>query len=321
MAKDAVYAGGVIAVKEKSLLKNKIEKLCALTPDEAFRSLKESGFGAGAEAASVSEYEKLLAQDLKDIDAFTREYALNNAQKAYFFAERDFHNAKAFLKASILNSDVSKMLSPDGLYAADEIKAFIFDGAGRLPRELERAIEEVKKLIEDGKATGAEVGIIFERAKFEYLLSACKSDGFLKSLIRERIDRANVLSFMRANTPEYALNTTISGGKIAAENMCELFSENAEKAASALDKTYLKDFWRKCYALKKDGKPFVDAELEAADVDVETLKKNRFELKRGQPFLYYVFRRRAENTNVRILLSCLIAEMSEREIVARLRAV
>ena len=42
---------------------------------------------------------------------------------------------------------------------------------------------------------------------------------------------------------------------------------------------------------------------------------------RNQPFLYYVFRRRAENADVRILFVCLLAGMKDYEIKARLRSV
>lgn len=320
MGKDVVYANGVIAVKENSLLKNRIEKMCSLTAEDAFRTLKESGFGAGADAASVYEYEKLLAADMRDIDTFIEEYALNNAQKAYFLAERDFHNLKALLKAEYLGQDEGKLLAPNGLYTVEELKSYL-KGEGELNPYLEGAVQSARDLFENGEASGAALGIIFERAKYDYLFLACKFSLFLKKLLSERIDRTNILTVMRAKTPEYALNNTLSRGKIPVENMLELFSENEQIAESALDKTYLREFWRECYSLRQAGRPFSEPEREAANIEVDTLQKNRFELKRGQPFLYYVFRRRAENLNVRILLSCLLAGMKESEIAARLRSV
>lgn len=321
MGKSLVYANGVIAVKEKSLLKNKIVKMCALSPEEAFRTLKESGFGDKADAASVYEYERLLASDMRDIDEFIREYAVNFGQKAYFFAERDFHNMKALLKAEYLNEDAEKMLAPDGLYGVDDLKAYLAGEEVGLSPQLESAADSARRLFETGEATGAALGVIFERAKYDYLLSACRFSPFLKRLISERVDRTNILTVMRANTPEYALDNAVSGGKIPVEEMLRLFGENEEAAQSALDKTYLKDFWRRCYLLRRDKKPFSVPERETADIEVNALQEHRFELKGGQPFLYYIFRRRAENLNVRILLSCLIAGMPEGEIVARLRAV
>ncbi len=129
----------------------------------------------------------------------------------------------------------------------------------------------------------------------------------------------NILSFMRANTPDYALNTAISGGKIPVGKMLALYGGDEEAQECALDKCYLADFWRECLKLRREGKPFSEPERRAASVEIEALYKNRFELKRGQPFLYYVLRRRADNLNVRILLSCLLAGMPEGEIVKKLR--
>jgi hypothetical protein len=59
---DVTYTTGVIAAREKYLLKDKIYRLCELSEREAFRMLVESGFGGGAETAIDSvDYEKLIA--------------------------------------------------------------------------------------------------------------------------------------------------------------------------------------------------------------------------------------------------------------------
>ena len=55
MVKDATYTNGVIAVKEKYLLKDKIFKMCEGGAEEALRALTDSGFGRGTEIASVYE--------------------------------------------------------------------------------------------------------------------------------------------------------------------------------------------------------------------------------------------------------------------------
>ena len=44
MVKDATYTNGVIAVKEKYLLKDKIFKMCEGGAEEALRALTDSGF-------------------------------------------------------------------------------------------------------------------------------------------------------------------------------------------------------------------------------------------------------------------------------------
>ena len=81
MPKDVTYTNGVIAVREQSLLRDKITKLCEGTAEEAFRILSDGGFGKGAEALSAYEYERLLSADDAELDGFIREYAPTNAER------------------------------------------------------------------------------------------------------------------------------------------------------------------------------------------------------------------------------------------------
>ena len=322
MAKDLTYVNGIIAVKETSLLKDKIFGLCDMSAETAFRALSESGFIKNADVNSVFEYEKILQADEADIDEFTREYAPNNAIKAYFFAPRDFHNAKALVKAKYLNTEADKMLAPEGFLSIDTLKKLV-DGEeveGVYP-ELLNGVKAASELFEkDGVNTsGAEVGKIFEQNLYACLFAACKHNPLLKKLLTKKVDMTNILTAMRSNTPEYAANNAISGGKIPMDKLLLLFSENEEKAIEALDKTYLEKYWKECFQTRKTGLPFMKAEKEIAALEIDFLAEHKYELKRSQPFMYYVFRRRTENENVRIVLSCLLAGMSADDIRKRLR--
>ena len=322
MAKDLTYVNGIIAVKETGLLKDKILAFCEMSADGAFRALGESGFLKNTDITSVFDYEKVLRADEADIDEFTREYAPNNAVSTYFFAPRDFHNAKALVKAKYITADADKMLAPEGLLSIETLKKEV-DGEkveGVYP-ELTAAIQSAVELFEkDGANTsGAEVGKIFEQQLYSCLLTACRHNLLLKKLITKKIDMTNVLIVMRSNTPEYAANNAISGGKIPLDKLLLLFEENEEKAEQALDKTYLERYWKECFKTRKTGLPFTKAEKSISALEIDFLSEHRYELKRSQPFMYYIFRRRTENENVRIVLSCLLAGMPADEIKARLR--
>ena len=322
MAKDLTYVGGIIAVKENSLLKDKILGLCEMSADGAFRALVESGFLKNAEVNSVFEYEKMLQADEADIDKFTREYAPNNAISTYFFAPRDFHNAKALLKAKYLQVEADKMLAPEGLLSLETLKNVV-EGEeikGVYP-ELLSAVKSAAELFErDGANTsGAEVGKVFEQKLYSCLFAACKYNLLLKKLLQKKADMTNILIAMRSNTPEYAANNAFSGGKIAVDKMLLLFQENEDKAFRALDKTYLEKYWKECLKIREAGLPFTNAERQIAEIEIDFLAEHKYELKRSQPFMYYVFRRRTENENVRIVLSCLLAGLTADEIKVRLR--
>lgn len=320
MARDLLYTNGVIAAREKYLLKDKILKLCEGSAEEAFRTLTESGFGKGAEVSSVYEYEKLVTCDEEAIDGFIREYAPSQAELNYLLSERDFHNAKAIIKAYYLSLEIEKLLAPEGLLSIRTITDCIKEGNyAPLGETLSEAVEEVAKLFEsEGEASGADIGIIFEKARFKHLVKTCSKNGVLKKLITVKADMTNILTALRSSEAEYAQKSYVEGGKLSVKQLDGLFGENIKKA---LEGTPYDAFLKKCLKDKAEGRPLTDAEKVFESYETEFFAEKKYELQKSQPFLYYVFRRRAENANVRILFVCLLAEMRDVEIKKRLRTI
>lgn len=319
MAKDFLYINGVIAASEKYLLKDRILKLCEVGAEEALRTVTECGFGSGAEISSVYDYEGLVAADEADIDAFIREYAPSAAEAAYLLAPRDFHNAKAAVKARYTGASVEGLLAPQGLIPVDVILGAVKEGDFRpLGKILGGAVRAAVDLLSEENAahSGAETGIIFERAQLEYLFGACARNKLLKKLLQDKADMTNILTALRAGEPEYAEKCFVPGGRLTVKQLLGLFGENRE---GALDGTQYSEFVKKCFADKSAGLPLTAAERLFESYEGQYLAANRYELQKNEPFLYYVFRRRAENANVRILFVCLLAGMKEGEIKKRLR--
>ena len=159
MGKDVIYTNGVIAYREKFLLKDKLLKLCEGTAEDAFKSLNESGYGNGAEAASLYDYELLTAAEESALDDFIREYAPSRAEKAYLLAPRDFHNAKAILKAEYLGADAEKMLAPDGEIPISDLSVSLRSGDfSSLGKELGKTAKEAAELLKEEGASGADIG-------------------------------------------------------------------------------------------------------------------------------------------------------------------
>lgn len=320
MAKNLLYTNGVIAAREKYLLKDKILKLCEGGAEETFRTLTESGFGKGAEVGSVYDFEKLVTADEQSIDEFIREYAPSQAEQAYLLSERDFHNAKAILKAYCLHLEIEKLLAPEGLIPVRTITDCIKESNyAPLGAALSEAVEKAAKLFEsEGDVSGAEIGIIFEKARFKHLVKTCSRNGVLKKLITVRADMTNILTALRSTESEYAQKSYVEGGKLTVKQLDKLFSDNPAKA---LEGTPYSEFLKKCLKDKAAGLPLTDAERVFESYETEFFAQRKYELEKAQPFLYYVFRRRAENANVRILFVCLLAGMREVDIKKRLRTI
>lgn len=318
MAKDVIYTNGVIAVKENKLLGEKIAKLAESNADDAFRMIVESGFGKGAAFSSVYEYEELIQSEERDLDAFIGEYAPSEVEKEYFLSPRDFHNAKAVVKGLYLNEPCDKMLAPDGLIPAEELKKAIAEGEyGNLPDGLKEAVEECNKLIEENESvSGADIGVIFDKAAYAELFLKCSRNSFLKRALAAKVDMSNILTAMRSADYEHAEKSFFRGGKLKEEHLQNIFGDDGH----ALDNTPYKEFYRLCMEAKKGNLPFTEAERAFDTYETKLLYAKRHELKNKQPFLYYVLRRRAEIADVRILFVCLMAGMQSKDIKKRLRS-
>lgn len=323
MSKSLTYTNGVIAVREKYLLKDKIFKLCEGSAEDALRSVSESGFGRGAEVVSVFDFEKLITADETDIDAFIREYAPSAVEREYFLSPRDFHNAKALIKALHLNLDTQNLLAPDGIYSSSLILDCIKKrDYSPLNKELEQALESAEELFADGETvSGAEIGLIFEKALIGHLSSVCSKNPLLKRFITIKADMTNILTALRSTDETFAKNSFVTGGKIKEDKLLTLLYEDGETAEAAFRNMAYSDFVKSCLDAKRSGLPMMQAEKIAESYETEYFSAKKYDLKRSQPFLYYVFRRRIENSNVRILFVCLLAGMREQDIRKRLRAI
>ncbi len=306
---DTVFLNGAIAVKEKKLLGDRLLRLAECDADGVLRALNEAGFGGGA----AGDVEFLCNAENAELDKFIREYAPTNADREYLLSPRDFHNAKAACKARILSADPSKMLAPEGCVGVSDIISAVASGEyGKLPEELAKA---VKTVMETDGITGAEIGAVFDAANFSHLAGTVGRRGILKKLLTGRADMTNILTAMRAGAPEEAARLFVTGGALSADVLLKLRGGDEPDI-----KEYAK-FYALCKEAKERGKPFTEAERALDSFEAEYFAARRYELSGREPFLYYVFRRRAEISDVRIIAVCSGAGLDAREIKKRLRAV
>ena len=317
---DSLYTNGVIAVKEKDLLKDKVFRLCEMKAEDAFRMLTESGFGSGAEEDG---FEALAVKEERALDEFIRTYAPSAAYAEYLLAPRDFHNAKALLKAEYLHTDAEKMLAPEGLYSVSEMAVKIKNGDyGAFYPELASALQEAAEgLKEESGVSGADIGGIFECALYRRLVSACKRSKTLKNMIAQKADMTNLLTAFRSAERAYAEKMYVEGGKLKPSDLACVFGKDDEKAERTFRGTPYEQFCAACFLARSEGKPFTEAETMLGSFEADYFAARKYELEGKLPFLYYVLRRRNEIKNVRMIFVCLAAGMPEQDIKKRLRAV
>jgi V/A-type H+-transporting ATPase subunit C len=319
---DVTYTNGVIAVREKYLLKDKVQRMCELSADDAFRLLLESGFGGGAETATgVYDYEKLIAVENEKLDAFIREYAPSNAEAAYLLSPRDFHNAKALIKAAHLNESAERMLDSEGLIAIDTLSTCVKNGDFSDLKNclaLQKACQDATALLAED-ASGAKVGEIFENALYEYLRGVVKRKPVLKKLLTAKADMTNILTAFRLVDKDSALEKYVPAGSLKADDLAVIVDGDLDAIKTAFKKTAYADFVTACVAAKEKGVPMTQAEKMLGAYDATHFSARKYALEKTEPFLYYVYRRKTESANVRIIFVCLLAGLEEQDIKRRIR--
>lgn len=314
--KDSAYANGVIAAKEKKFLKEKLIKMCSSSEEEALRVLIESGFGGGDSSRNAEE---LVLADEREIDSFIREYAPSFEEEEYLLSPRDFHNAKAIVKARRLKVDPAPMLGSDGKFSAAEIVRCIEEGnTEKLGKELSEAILGATALLGSEIPVGAEAGFLFEAAQFNYLSCVLKKFGTCRKLLVRRADMTNLLTYFRARSVQEAEGFFLNGGSLKKSELRCVF-EGSEAILKTFERSEYEEFVKTLCTEKEKGAPFTRAEKMLESFETDFFAEKPYELSGRGNFLYYVFRRRAENENVRIILVCLRAGLDEAEIKKRLR--
>ena len=130
----------------------------------------------------------------------------------------------------------------------------------------------------------------------------------------------NILISFRAGDFARAKEQYLPAGRLTEKALQKLFDEDKDRARRAFHSTPYAQFVALCFEAQERGLPMTEAEKIVGGFDTAYFAARKYDLKRSEPFLYYVYRRRVENLNVRIVFACLLAGQSEREVKGRLRA-
>lgn len=330
MRYDVAFTNGVIKSRERDLLGGKIEKMAESTPAEALNILKESGFGGGADCDNPSLSEGLFRTEEERVNDFVREYSTDEKTERFLLADYDFHNAEAFVKSKYFGADEWRIASADGFIPKVTLKECVEKkDYSKLPAALSAAITECAELYKKGEADGFKVDCAFKRQLFVYLKQNAKNLE-LKRILQDRADSANLSSALRCADDNALKQAFVTGGRVPIEEFIRLRTLGEEEILSggAFNKKIkqisnsLPSFDERVVSAvreKNNGQPLRTFEKQADDYPVELLGLTRYDMKGAQPFIGYVYTRRAEIKNARIVMVCLNAGLDAKQIKERLR--
>lgn len=332
MAKrDMTFLNGIIKSLEKELLTPATLMRIIDEPDykNAFRALKEQGFGKNA-ATDEADSETILQAETLALDDFAREFSPGDEYSEFCLAGIDFYNAERLLRSKYIKGfgfvQTRTGLIGDVAAALEACeKNAKYGKAGQsgrkdknfLPQELVSAYNESKALFESGKASGAEISSIFIRARYARLLKKC--GGQLNAFLKNEIDCKNISTALRAKTQDEIDKLFIVGGSLKKEDIDFIFSQDADKTEKRFAFTPFADMISIAEKEKAAGLPLVRFEAEADGFALKELKKKKYETEGATPFVLYYLYKSAEIKNVRIILTGKRAGASAEDIKRRLR--
>ena len=321
---NSIYANARAKAKESGLLGlNRLNRMVdTANPNDAIKILAEVGFGYGMIIDDVSQFENLIFAEEEKLCAFIHECCSSEFVKKFLLIAKDFQNAEIFMREKHLKSSFTGVRLIGGLYDVDTMKECIMtDNYSRFDKIFADALIKVDEMFVSGNYNGMKINSVFERSKFSqmcYYLSKSKNK-VLKDIFRVKVDLANISISLRARDYNLVKDDFIDGGTLSErdlKSLCEdSFASLKEKFAHYSQKILILS----AIDSAEKGKPLSDFEQKADDYALQYLSKYKYSFDGIFPFLLYVYYKKAELNNVRIILVGLLNGVSAGEIKKRLR--
>ncbi|NLK69496.1 MAG: V-type ATP synthase subunit C [Clostridiaceae bacterium] len=324
------YATGLLRARELKLLdKNRIDRMLEATKaEEAYRVLSEAEYGMDNESLkSVSDFEALLAEEMKKTYALLLEIGPHDEVVEVFQKRYDYFNVKVLLKAELSNQDVPPILLDTGLQDRDELVRIIRErDYEQLDQIMQSAIVEVYDVF---SRTGDSqvIDLILDKALYHQFYVELKGikNKFMNELADIIVDITNIKMFIRLkalNKPlEFIKKVLLEGGLIDKE----LYFNNVEAPIDS----FLADieFTEYGKAIQKSIKSLDNRNIQTLEKVLDDHLMNYMTQQAKQltigiePFIAFLFAKEAEIKNVRIILTGKINGLSNDLIRERLRLV
>lgn len=317
---NVIYANARAVSSMRSLLGiDRLFRMADAGANGALKILAEVNFGEGI-AADALGYETLVNAEEKKLIAFIKEAAPSEKLMRFFLAPNDYHNAEAAMRAKYLKTDISPMLTEEGLYLAETLREKIFaDEYGGFPKPLAEALQKADVLFVAKKADGRTVSALFKKALYADLFELSSSDKLLKTVYRVKANAADIAVAFRSRSFASAKEQFVAGGSLSGEELRLLCEESPEVIREKFRYSDARDLIFAAAEDFSEGRPLADFERIADGCALKFLKKEKYDDGGCRPFLMYCYYKYAELLNVRIVMSSLNNGLAGDAIKARLR--
>lgn len=318
MEKIYPYAVAKIKVKENRLLTN--SNLEQLAEENDIKRIVSDLIDRDYKFDMVQRYEDygiVLKQAEEDVYKLVREIMEEDNIVEIFLSRNDYYNIKMILKSKIQGKEYESKLLNSGTYSTEKISSIMENKEyDRLDRNMKQAIQEAVELYEKTKMPFI-IDAILDKAcygKLKTLASNLKNE-FIVTYIEKLIDITNIKTFFRVRKIYKDLSlfeiSYIEGGKITLHTFIENFEEEeqslkykfigfSDTIGQAVDNYESLDKFCDNYIMNY----MRDAKLKSLTIE---------------PILAFIYAKRTEFKNIRIILTGKLNNISAEKIKERLR--
>lgn len=317
-----IYAVARAKAKEATLVgESRLNRMIdSLSDKEALKILSEVGFGGGAGIEDVSEFETLIEKESESLSSFIKEVCPDEKVKRFLLLDNDYKNAEAFIKEKHIKADSGSMRVPDGFYSADMMREKIMtDDYRSFSDVLAKTLIKADELFVSGKFDGLSVGGIFERGKYAEMAKLVKNNKTLSDIFKVKVDTANVTTCLRGRDYSLLKDFLFDGGTLSDKELKSLCEDAFDTLRERFSTSHRKEFILSAIEDAEKGKPLSSFEKKADDYALNYLLKYKYKFEGIAPFILYVYYKRAELFNVRLIIVSLSSGVSADDIKKRLR--
>ncbi|MCI8760151.1 MAG: V-type ATPase subunit [Clostridia bacterium] len=318
MEKIYPYAVAKIKVKENRLLTN--ANLEQLAQENDIKRIVSELIDRDYKFDMVQRYEDygiVLKKAEEEVYHLIREIVEENDMLEIFLSRNDYYNVKMILKSRVEGKEYQDKLLNSGTYPTQKIASILENKEyDRLDKKMKQAIQEAIELYEKTKMPFI-IDAILDKACFGKIKTLANhlNNEFIKKYIEKLIDITNIKTFFRIRKIYYDKflfeASYIEGGKITLHT----FMENFEEEEQSLKYKFIgfSDTIGQAVENYESLDKFCDNYIMSYMKDAK-LKSLTIE-----PILAFIYAKRTEFKNIRIILTGKLNNISAQKIKERLR--
>lgn len=322
-----IFCASLMRASERTLLPW-AELVRAAEADDfggAMAVLTEHGYGDGKALENPRDFVKMLALEEEKAYDLVFSSLPEQSELELFKYSKDYHNAKACLKAEFLETDPMPYMTAGGNLEpkkmADMIRErdFIF-----MSTEMKEAVNEAIEVFGKGRDP-QEVDIILDKACYREMLKAAETteNQFLVGYVKLLIDIANLTTFIRLKQIgkpwTFFQKVFLEGGTIRDSLFIASYEENYHKIGEKLAPYGFGEITEKGGQEVKTTGMYSLLERLCDNKRIEYIRNAKFVSFGVEPAAAYLIAKESEIKNLRMILTGKIAGTSKEVILERLR--